>query len=166
MTLNSLPPPVLVQSYDDYVKLTRELASQARLAVDTESNSLHAYHERVCLIQFSTPRQDYILDPLAFDDLSELAPIFDNPHIQKIFHASEYDIICLSRDYGFTFSNIFDTMQAGRILGRKQAGLDRLLDDKFGIKVNKRFQKADWGVRPLSRDALSHPVERPAQGRT
>ena len=154
MTLDSLPPPVLVQSSDDFVKFVRDLNNQARLAVDTESNSLHAYHERVCLIQFSTPGQDYILDPLAFDDLSELAPIFDNPQVQKIFHASEYDIICLSRDYGFTFSNIFDTMQAGRILGRKLAGLDRLLEDKFGIKVNKRFQKADWGVRPLSRELL------------
>jgi ribonuclease D len=74
--------------------------------------------------------------------------------VEKIFHAAEYDLICLRRDYDFTFSNIFDTMQAGRILGRKMAGLDRLLEDKFGVKVNKRFQKADWAVRPLSRDLL------------
>ena len=154
VTIISLPPPSLVQSPDDFLKLIHDLDNQARIAVDTESNSLHAYRERVCLIQFSTPEQDYILDPLALDDLSPLASIFSNPRIQKIFHASEYDIICLRRDYGFTFSNIFDTMQAGRILGRKQAGLDRLLEDKFGIKVNKRFQKADWGVRPLSRDLL------------
>lgn len=154
MTLDSLPPPVLIQTADDLETLIHDLAHQPRIAVDTESNSLHAYHERVCLIQFSTPSLDYILDPLALDDLTSLAPIFSDPHIQKIFHASEYDIICLSRDYGYTFVNIFDTMQAGRILGRKQAGLDRLLEDKFGIKVNKRFQKADWGVRPLSRDLL------------
>jgi ribonuclease D len=144
----------LVQSTDDFVNLILDLENQTRIAVDTESNSLHAYRERVCLIQFSTPEQDYILDPLALEDLSPLASIFSNPRIQKIFHASEYDIICLRRDYGFTFSNIFDTMQAGRILGRKQAGLDRLLEDKFGIKVNKRFQKADWGVRPLSRELI------------
>jgi ribonuclease D len=154
MTINPLPLPVLVQSTDDFASLIRDLTNQARIAVDTESNSLHAYRERVCLIQFSTPEQDYILDPLALEDLSPLARIFDNPHIQKIFHAAEYDLICLGRDYGFSFSNIFDTMQAGRILGRKQAGLDRLLEDKFGIKVNKHFQKADWGVRPLSRELL------------
>jgi len=154
MNMNSLPPPLLVQSKEDFVKLISELNNQARLAVDTESNSLHAYRERVCLIQFSTSEQDYIVDPLALEDLSPLGHIFQNPHIQKIFHASEYDIICLSRDYGFTFSNLFDTMQAGRILGRKQAGLDRLLEDKFAIKVNKRFQKADWAVRPLSRELL------------
>ena len=152
--MNSLPPPLLIQTTEDFVKLIHELNDQARVAVDTESNSLHAYRERVCLIQFSTSEQDYIVDPLALEDLSPLGPIFKNPHIQKIFHASEYDIICLSRDYGFTFSNLFDTMQAGRILGRKQAGLDRLLEDKFAIKVNKRFQKADWAVRPLSRELL------------
>jgi ribonuclease D len=154
MTLDPLAEPVLVQSTKDFEKLVNDLNKRTRIAVDTESNSLHAYRERVCLIQFSTPEKDYILDPLAVDDLNSLAPVFSNPQIEKIFHASEYDIICLRRDYGFTFSNIFDTMQAGRILGRKQAGLDRLLEDKFGVKVNKRFQKADWAVRPLSRDLL------------
>ncbi len=154
MTLNSFGEPVLVQSTEDFVKLVNDLNKQARIAVDTESNSLHAYHERVCLIQFSTSEQDYILDPLAFEDLSLLALVFSGPQIEKIFHASEYDLICLRRDYGFNFSNIFDTMQAGRILGRKLAGLDRLLEDKFGIKVNKRFQKADWAVRPLSHELL------------
>jgi ribonuclease D len=154
MTILPLSPPVLVQSTDDFVELINDLAGQPRIAVDTESNSLYAYRERVCLIQFSTPEIDYILDPLVLDDLSPLAPIFRDPHIQKVFHAAEYDLICLGRDFGFTFSNIFDTMQAGRILGRKQAGLDRLLADKFDIKVNKHFQKADWGVRPLSQELL------------
>ena len=134
--------------------MIRDLEQQRRIGVDTESNSLHAYRERVCLIQFSTAGTDYILDPLAFDDLNPLAQIFSDVQLEKIFHASEYDIICLRRDFGFTFSNIFDTMQAGRIPGRKLAGLDHLLEEKFGVKVNKRFQKADWGVRPLSHDLL------------
>ena len=152
MPSNTLPPPVLVQTADEYERLILDLNRRARIAVDTESNSLHAYRERVCLIQFSTPQTDYILDPFAFDNLDALAPIFASPRIEKIFHALEYDLICLRRDYGFEFCNLFDTMQAGRILGRKLAGLDRLLEDKFGVKVNKRFQKADWAVRPLSRD--------------
>jgi ribonuclease D len=154
MTLDSLAPPTLLHAPGDVERLVRDLSRQERIAVDTESNSLHAYRERVCLIQFSTPEADYVLDPFAFNDLSALGPILSDPRIEKIFHAAEYDIICLRRDYGFTFNSIFDTMQAGRILGRKQAGLDRLLEDKFGIKVNKRFQKADWGVRPLSPDLL------------
>ena len=154
MDLNALAAPVLIQTRDGLAELIRDLSGQSGIAVDTESNSLHAYHERVCLIQFSTLETDYILDPLALDDLQALAPIFSNPFIEKVFHASEYDLICLRRDYDFSFSHIFDTMQAGRILGRKQAGLDRLLEEKFSVKMNKRYQKADWAVRPLSRDLL------------
>jgi ribonuclease D len=154
MPSEPLTPPLLVQTPDEFENLVRDLKKQAQIAVDTESNSLHAYRERVCLIQFSTPKTDYILDPFAFEALDALAPIFSNPHIEKIFHAAEYDIICLRRDYGYEFANLFDTMQAGRILGRKLAGLDRLLEDKFDLKVNKRFQKADWAVRPLSNDLL------------
>jgi ribonuclease D len=152
--LNTLP--VLIDSPSRFAELVKDLARQPRIAVDTESNSLHAYRERVCLIQFSTPELDYVVDPLALDDMSALGPLFSNPRIEKIFHASEYDIICLRRDFGFSFACIFDTMQAGRILGRKQAGLDRLLEEKFGVKMNKRFQKADWAVRPLSRELLSY----------
>jgi ribonuclease D len=154
MAANLQLPPVLVQTPDGFAALLEDLKQQKQIAVDTESNSLHAYRERVCLIQFSTPDADYVLDPLALDELSPLGGIFASPSIEKIFHACEYDIICLRRDYGFAFENLFDTMQAGRILGRRQAGLDRLLEEKFGVKMNKRFQKADWAVRPLSRELL------------
>lgn len=156
MTSDLLSLPVLIDSADQFAALAQDLGQQTHIAVDTESNSLHAYHEQVCLIQFSTEETDYVLDPLALDNLQPLGAIFANPSIEKIFHASEYDIICLRRDYGFSFAHIFDTMQAGRILGRKQAGLDRLLDEKFGVKMNKRFQKADWAVRPLTRDLLMY----------
>lgn len=150
------PPdlPTLIETDEGLARLVRALRRETRIAVDTESNSLHAYRERVCLMQFSTAESDYVLDPLALDDLNPLGPIFADPEIEKIFHAAEYDILCLRRDFGYSFANIFDTMQAGRILGRKQAGLDRLLEDKFAVTHNKRLQKADWGVRPLSRELL------------
>jgi ribonuclease D len=150
------PPglPELVQEARSLDRLVKELGRQRRIAVDTESNSLHAYRERVCLIQFSTERCDYVVDPLALDDMSPLGSIFADPAIEKIFHAAEYDILCLRRDFDYSIAHIFDTMQADRILGRKQAGLDRLLEEKFGVKHSKRFQKADWGVRPLSRELL------------
>ncbi len=129
---------------------------QPRLAVDTESNSLHAFRERVCLIQFSTATTDYLLDPLVLDDLSLLRPVFSNPQIEKIFHAAEYDLLCLKRDFRITVTSIFDTMQAARILGYKQVGLDAMLALKLDIKVDKRFQKADWARRPLPADLLNY----------
>jgi len=150
MTQQSLPPPVWVDRQDKFNHMVAELSAQSRIAVDTESNSLHAYRERVCLVQFSTPKKDYVVDPLVLQDLSALAPLFANPKIEKIFHAAEYDLLCLKRDFGFEFANLFDTMQAARILGYAFVGLDNILAEKFGLKIDKRHQKADWGARPLT----------------
>jgi ribonuclease D len=130
-------------------QLAHFLADQQILAVDTESNSLFAYREQVCLIQFSTPEADFLVDPLALSDLSPLGPIFADPHIQKTFHAAEYDLICLKRDFGFSFNNLFDTMLAARILGRKEVGLGSILETEFNLQVDKRHQRANWGQRPL-----------------
>ncbi len=146
----SLSSPVWINSHSSFQKLLSDVSTQKRVAVDTESNSLHAYRERVCLIQFSTPRHDYVVDPFAVSDLSPLAPIFKSPKIEKVFHASEYDLICLRRDYGFEFANLFDTMHAARVLGYPAVGLDTLLAEKFQLKMDKRHQKADWGARPLT----------------
>jgi ribonuclease D len=154
--MKSLLPPAWIASVTALQKLAKELSSWPRLAVDTESNSLHAYREQLCLIQFSTPQTDYLVDPLPLDDLSLLAPIFSNPRIEKVFHAAEYDLICLKRDFGITVANLFDTMQAARILGYKQVGLDSMLAEKIGVTLNKRYQKANWAERPLSPEMLNY----------
>src|SRR5947208_14217815 len=114
MPPSPLPPPILVADEQALRTLVEALASCPVVAVDTESNSLHAYRERVCLIQFSTASADYIVDPIVLSDLSTLAPVFANPGQQKVFHAAEYDVICLRRDFGFEFNNLFDTMSAAR----------------------------------------------------
>jgi ribonuclease D len=156
MTNPLLPPPVWVDKPNIFNQMLGDLAAQPRLAVDTESNSLHAYREQVCLIQFTTPQKDYVIDPLALHELSALGPIFSNPKVEKIFHAAEYDLICLRRDFGFQFSNLFDTMHAARVLGYQFVGLDNLLAEKFQFEMDKRHQKADWAVRPLTPAQLDY----------
>ncbi len=151
-----LPPPIWVATQPELRTLVKDLSKQASLAVDTESNSLHAYHEQVCLIQFSTSETDYLVDPLALDDISQLGEIFANPKVEKIFHAAEYDLICLKRDFDFSVSNIFDTRWAVRVLGYAKDGLDGLLAEKFNVQVNKKYQKADWGKRPLIAEQINY----------
>src|SRR5215212_3688947 len=156
MTNQVLPPPVWVDNPNLFKQMVADLSSQTCVAVDTESNSLHAYREQVCLVQFSTQKTDYVVDPLALHDLSELGPIFSSPKIEKIFHAAEYDLICLRRDFDFQFSNLFDTMHAARVLGYQFVGLDNLLAEKFQFEMDKRHQKADWAMRPLTRAQLDY----------
>ncbi len=132
------------------------LRDAKRIAVDTESNSLFAYQEQVCLIQISDQDKDYLIDGMAGLDLSTLGAIFADDCVEKIFHAAEYDIICMKRDFNFTFTNLFDTMQAARILGFEKLGLANLLEDLFNVQQGKSFQKANWGKRPLTSDMLDY----------
>ncbi|MGB2964690.1 MAG: HRDC domain-containing protein [Anaerolineales bacterium] len=150
----NLKPPQFINQQPDFEKLLIDLQREKILAVDTEANSLYAYQEQVCLIQLSTLNKDYILDPLALEDLSPLGKIFSDPGIEKVFHASEYDILIMYDEYHYKFRNLFDTMLAAQILGREKLGLDSLLEEMFGIKVNKKYQRANWGKRPLADDML------------
>ena len=132
------------------------LMQEPIVSVDTESNSLYAYHERVCLVQFSIPGQDYLLDPLAVQNLDALGSLFAEPKIEKVFHAAEYDVMVLHRDYGFAFAGLFDTMWASRIVGWKKYGLGNLLKRHFDIRTDKRMQRTNWGKRPLSDEQLAY----------
>ncbi|MGW8250772.1 MAG: ribonuclease D [Anaerolineales bacterium] len=156
MSNEQLPEPILIKRQQALHRLAESLLHERILAVDTESNSLYAYQEQVCLIQFSTTKRDFLVDPLSLDDLSPLGPIFSSPRIEKVFHAAEYDLICLKRDFDFDFSNLFDTMLAARILGREAIGLGAMLESEFGVKVDKRHQRANWGQRPLPEHLLHY----------
>lgn len=156
MTLDTPSNPSLITTVDELNHLAKVLRSESIIAVDTESNSLYAYRERVCLIQFSTRQEDFLVDPLAVSDLSALAPLFSDPHIEKVFHAAEYDLLCLNRDFGFKFAGLFDTMLAARILGRNEIGLGSILEAEFGVTLDKRQQRANWGERPLPARLLDY----------
>lgn len=147
--------PVWIDTINKLDPLLTQFMRQPAVAVDTESDSLYSYFEKVCLIQLSTAGQDYLIDPLAVD-VSGLAPLFASRTIQKVFHAAEYDFLSLKRDYGFTFHHLFDTMLAARVLGWSQYGLGTLLKQYFGVELDKRFQRYNWSQRPLSRDALQY----------
>lgn len=152
-------PPLWVAAPPALAAMLADLASGPALAVDTESDSLYSYFEKVCLLQFSTRAEDYVVDPLALADLASLGPLFADPGTVKVFHAAEYDILCLKRDYQFRFSNIFDTMVAARVLGWTNVGLGNILQERFGVTVNKKMQRADWGHRPLTAEQIAYARE-------
>ena len=156
MSTDKLPRPIIVDQPQKLHNMIRAFQKEPILAVDTESNSLYAYQEQVCLLQFSIPGQDYLVDPLACKDLSPLGPIFGDPKIEKIFHAAEYDLIMLDQDFGFSFNNLFDTMVAARILGWRAVGLGSILKAQFGVHVQKKYQRANWGKRPLPPEMLTY----------
>ena len=151
-----LPAPIWVDTPAGFRAMLAHLRGKPALAVDTESNSLYAYHEQVCLIQISVPGSDYLVDPLALRDISGLGPMLADPAVLKVLHGAEYDLSVLHRDFHFTLANLFDTMWASRILGWPAHGLAALLKIHFGISLNKKYQRANWGLRPLPPQQLDY----------
>src|SRR5258708_7654544 len=130
------------------------VAAQPVVSLDTEADSLHSYFDKVCLIQMSFPGEDLIIDPLCKIDLSKFGEILADRGITKILHGADYDLRILNRDFGFTITNLIDTMVCSQLLGYEAFGLAALLDRHFGYKVDKKHQRADWAMRPLPPDML------------
>ncbi|MCA9875056.1 MAG: ribonuclease D, partial [Anaerolineales bacterium] len=151
-----LPPHHLITTQTDWQDCLAALKQEPRIAIDLEANSMYAYRERVCLIQISIPSQDYIIDPVAKVDLSGLGELLADTAVEKVFHAAEYDLILLKREYEWELNNLFDTMWAARILGYKQYGLASLLKKIFDLKLDKQYQKSNWCRRPLSPAQLTY----------
>lgn len=135
------------------------LDSETRLAVDLEADSLHHYEEKVCLLQITASGRTYLIDTLGVSDLSPLRSIFADPAVEKILHGADYDVRMLERDHGITFESLFDTMIAAQLLGLKAVGLSALLQERFSVTLDKRYQKADWSRRPLTEGMIRYAAE-------
>jgi ribonuclease D len=151
-----LPPYIFVDTPDAWESCLQALSRESRIAVDLESNSLYAYRESICLLQCSTPLQDYIVDPLAGFGLEGFEAILADPAVEKTFHAGEYDLILLTRQFGWQTANYFDTMWAARILGYQQMGLANFIEEFFDLRLSKRLQKSNWCRRPLTAQQLRY----------
>lgn len=118
------------------------------LALDTEADSLHAYPEKVCLIQVSSVAGDRLIDPLAAIDLGPILEAFSGHEL--IMHGADYDLRLLQKHHRFVPSAVFDTMLAARLLGVRCFGLGDLVHKYLGAKLEKGPQKANWALRPLT----------------
>lgn len=135
------------------------LAGQPAVAVDLEADSMYHFQEKVCLIQMAADKQILLIDPLQAGELQALSPMFADADICKVFHGADYDIRSLFRDFRFSVHNLFDTEVAARFLGIQETGLEALLLNRFGIKLDKKYQRKDWSRRPLPEEMLSYAAD-------
>ncbi len=139
-----------IERREELEGLHTRLKGQSRVAMDLEADSMYRYRERICLIQFSSQAGDFLVDPLALNDLEPLRTLLEDPRVEKVLHGADYDVRLLKQCAGIRPAGLFDTMIAAQLLGLPRVGLSDLLEERFGIRLEKRFQKADWGRRPLS----------------
>jgi ribonuclease D len=76
--------------------------------------------------------------------------------VEIVFHDADYDLRLLQQDYGWQIRNVFDTRVAAQLMGIRAFGLAALLERFFGLKLDKKHQRADWSMRPLTRDMLDY----------
>lgn len=149
-------PVELIETSDALSGLFGDLAAESLLAVDTEAASFHRYRDRVYLLQVSSRRRTAVVDPLAVRDLGALGRLLADPGVEIVFHDADYDLRLLEQEYGFRATRLFDTRIAAQLLNEPGIGLAALLEKYFGVRLDKRFQRADWSARPLSREMISY----------
>lgn len=137
-------------------ELVSSLSDVETVAIDTEADSLHSYFDKVCLVQISATGEDTIVDPLARVDFQQMRTILEDPAKRKVLHGADYDLRILDRDFGLRIVNLFDTMVAAQLLGLESFGLAALLKRYFGVDLDKKHQRADWSMRPLTEDMLRY----------
>src|SRR5688500_13351730 len=137
----------------------RSIAHARILALDTEGASFHRFIDRIYLLQLSTTERSAIIDPLGMDAPPRLGAMLEDPSVEIIFHDADYDLRLLHQDYGWHVRNIFDTRIAAQLLGLRAFGLAALLERHFNVKLEKKHQRADWSMRPLTQDMLDYAAQ-------
>jgi ribonuclease D len=153
--------PVFLDRPDEAARQIREISSTQELALDTEGASFHRFVDRIYLLQLSTRAHTAIIDPLnvSAQTLAPLGAMLENAGVEIVLHDADYDLRLIHRDYGWHVRNIFDTRVAAQLLGLKAFGLAALLERYFGVRLDKKHQRADWSMRPLPADMLEYAAQ-------
>ena len=151
----------LVSTASRLAEVVDALSKAPRVAVDLESNGFFRYHERVCLVQLSAGDTAFLADPLAIDEMGPLGDLLRDESVEKVFHAADYDIRSLDRDWGFRVAGLFDTGIAAAFVGSSQLGLQSVVEQQIGLVLAKprKLQRSDWSLRPLGPEALSYAAD-------
>ena len=140
-------------------RFTSRIADTRQIALDTEGASFHRFVDRVYLLQLSTRDSHAVIDPLPIGVPTGLGTLLEDPAVEVVFHDADYDLRLLQQDYGWHVRNIFDTRIAAQLLGYTAFGLAALLEKFFQVKLDKKHQRADWSMRPLTEGMLDYAAQ-------
>jgi len=144
---------------DEVDRFLTEISDVKELALDTEGASFHRFLDRIYLLQLSTRQRSAIIDPLPIGSPEKLGRLLESKDVEVVFHDADYDLRLLHQDYGWHVTKIFDTRIAAQLLGIKSFGLAALLEQFFDVKLDKKHQRADWSMRPLTPDMLEYAAQ-------
>ncbi len=144
-------------------KLTALLASIAEepaLALDTEFVRERTYYPKLGLIQIASPGVTACLDCTTEIDL---APFFDRLFATGctwVVHSARQDLEVLYQQDQRAPHELVDTQIAAGLLGHApQIGLQDLLAEELGVKLEKGHTRTDWSRRPLPDGAVQYALD-------
>ena len=154
--VTSCPPSyLLLDQPGSLAPLLSALEPVDEVALDTEADNMYHYKTRVCLLQFLIGREVFLVDVLAPGlKLEALWKSLGRKHL--IMHGSDFDLRLLHDLCRFQPHSLFDTMLAAQLLGRQRIGLASLLEQHFGVALDKDGQKANWSRRPITQKLLNY----------
>lgn len=145
----------LVERNEDLEPLVAAMHKVKEVALDTEADNMYHYRTRMCMMQIMVAKEIYLVDVLAPGLL--LAPLWARlRELHLVMHGSDFDLRLLHAICGFRAHSVFDTMLAAQLLNRQRIGLAALLEEHFGVEMDKDGQKANWSRRPLPKKLLDY----------
>ena len=151
--------PLWIDTPADFERFLESVANVREIALDTEGASFHRFVDRIYLLQLSTRETTAVIDPLAVGRPERFGALLEDERIEKVLHDADYDLRLLHQDYGWNARNVFDTRLAAQLLGLTAFGLAALLDRYFGVRLDKKHQRADWSMRPLTPGMLDYAAQ-------
>jgi ribonuclease D len=147
----------------DVARLAERAAREGRFGIDTEFMPEGRYRPLLCLVQIAVAGEIAVLDPLDATpdfDPRPLAEVFGDPAVEIVLHAGRQDVAILRRQWGATFTNVFDTQIAAGFAGfSAQAGYTGLLHDVMRIRLAKSASFTRWDARPLTPEQVRYARE-------
>ena len=145
-----------IESDAAFGSLLDRLATEPRVALDTEFHRERTYFPRLALVQLAWRDGMAIVDPLSLD-IAPLARLF-GPGNLIVFHAAQQDLDVLTHAVGRVPARMFDTQIAAGFLGYSTPSLASLVNAELKIALPKGDRLTDWLRRPLSEAQRSYAI--------
>jgi ribonuclease D len=121
---------------------------------------LKPHRDRLCAVQLSPGdgTVDVVRIGRGQTSAPNLARLFADPAILKIFHYARFDVALLRHALGIEVAPLWCTKIASRLVRTytDRHGLKDLVREVLGIEVSKQQQSSDWGAATLSEAQIDY----------
>ncbi|OUS23698.1 ribonuclease D [Gammaproteobacteria bacterium 45_16_T64] len=134
------------------------LEKESLLGIDTEFMRTDTYYPKVGLIQISSEKGIYLIDPLSVSSLEPLRELLYRDDLEAIIlHSCSEDLEVFKTLWKDVPTKVFDTQIAAAFLNiDRQPSLQKLLSLLMDIDIPKDETRSNWLQRPLTVGQLKY----------